>query len=518
MFNTLVASFKDFLLDEVSLSVVTIQNWMLIAMAILVILLIAVILSAVKNSKKNKAADEEKAAAETKEAEIKAEETEEVKPENKSESDFADFNEEKEEVKEETPVKDEPVTLEETKEETPATLEETKEEVAIKEEPAVKEEVIEEAAEENKEEPVEEKKEEPAVAPAAEVKPVKAKAAPKKKAAEAEPVKEEKAVEEKEETEEEKPEEREVTKTRFAGKSDSVFGADAADKVTFDEKPEKKEVKEEVKEEVPATAEETEAAATEEQGKTITGKFELCNSSLGGFRYHLLANNGQLLYESRDYKTIETCRDAIAKFVNSVEKGAFSIKADKFGNYKYSLKSATSNNVIYVGESYTTKKSCLSSVESVKRFAPVSPVVDATIADFTATATPFEIPAEAVEAVRNKQGAIGKWVIDNADSEDPSSPFVFLLYANNGQLLYESRDYKSYDNCRKGVDAFVSAVENGYFIIDDDKFGRYKFFLRSKKTGSQAEYVGQNYVDRPSCESSAVSVYKFALLTPVNLD
>ena len=480
MFNTLVASFKDFLLDEVSLSVVTIQNWMLIAMAILVVLLIAVILSAVKNSKKNKAADGEKAVAETKE----------VKPEDEiaAESDLADSNEEKGEVTEEAPVENEPVTLEETKEE-----------VAIKEEPEVKEEVIAEAADETQEEPV------------ATAKPAKEK---KKKAVapEAEPVKEEPAKEEQAE------EERAVTKTRFAGKSDSVFGADTADKVVFDEKPAEKEVVEEPKEEVPAPAEETEAAATEEQGKTVIGKFELCNSSLGGFRYHLLANNGQLLYESRDYKTIETCRDAIAKFVNSVEKGSFSIKADKFGNYKYSLKSATSNNVIYVGESYTTKKSCLSSVESVKRFAPVSPVVDATIADFTATATPFEIPAEAVEAVKNKQGAIGKWAIDNTDSEDPASPFVFLLYANNGQLLYESRDYKSYDNCRKGVDAFVSAVENGYFIIDDDKFGRYKFFLRSKKTGSQAEYVGQNYDDKSSCESSAVSVYKFALLTPVNLD
>ena len=468
MFNTLVASFKDFLLDEVSLSVVTIQNWMLIAMAILVVLLIAVILSAVKNSKKNKAADGEKAAAETKDAENKAEETEEVKHENETASDFADFNEEKEEVKEEAP--------------------ETKEEVK----------------EEKREEPVEVKEETPVAA----VKPAKEK---KKKA---EPVKEEKE----EPAKEEKAEEHVVTKTRFAGKSDSVFGADTADKVTFDEKPAKTEAKEEKAEDIPAPSEENDAAATEESGKTVPGKFELCNSSLGGFRYHLLANNGQLLYESRDYKTIETCRDAIAKFVNSVEKGTFSIKADKFGNYKYSLKSATSNNVIYVGESYTTKKSCLSSVESVKRFAPVSPVVDATIADFTATATPFEIPAEAVEAVKNKQGAIGKWAIDNVDSEDPASPFVFLLYANNGQLLYESRDYKSYDNCRKGVDAFVSAVENGYFIIDDDKFGRYKFFLRSKKTGSQAEYVGQNYDDKSSCESSAVSVYKFALLTPVNLD
>ena len=460
MFNTLVASFKDFLLDEVSLSVVTIQNWMLIAMAILVVLLIAVILSAVKNSKKNKAAEEEKLPAENEE-ENKTEKTEEAEPEKNSasDSDFADFNENKAE----TPAETQTASSEEVKE--------SADTVEIKED---------------------------AVAP---VVPVKEK---KKKA---EPVKEEKT-----------EEEHEVTKTRFAGKSDSVFGADTADKVTFDEKPAKTEAKEEKAEDLPAPSEEADVAATEESGKTVPGKFELCNSSLGGFRYHLLANNGQLLYESRDYKTIETCRDAIAKFVNSVEKGTFSIKADKFGNYKYSLKSATSNNVIYVGESYTTKKSCLNSVESVKRFAPVSPVVDATIPDFAATAMPFEIPAEAVEAVKNKQGAIGKWVIDNVDTEDPASPFVFLLYANNGQLLYESRDYKSYDNCRKGVDAFVSAVENGYFIIDDDKFGRYKFFLRSKKTGSQAEYVGQNYDDKSSCESSAVSVYKFALLTPVNLD
>ncbi|MCI5790685.1 MAG: DUF1508 domain-containing protein [Clostridiales bacterium] len=460
MFNTLVASFKDFLLDEVSLSVVTIQNWMLIAMAILVVLLIAVILSAVKNSKKNKAAEEEKLPAENEE-ENKTEKTEDAEPEKNSasDSDFADFNENKAE----TPAETQTASSEEVKES--ADTVESKED---------------------------------AVAP---VVPVKEK---KKKA---EPVKEEKT-----------EEGHEVTKTRFAGKSDSVFGADSADKVTFDEKPAKTEAKEEKAEDLPAPSEEADVAATEESGKTVPGKFELCNSSLGGFRYHLLANNGQLLYESRDYKTIETCRDAIAKFVNSVEKGTFSIKADKFGNYKYSLKSATSNNVIYVGESYTTKKSCLNSVESVKRFAPVSPVVDATIPDFTATAMPFEIPAEAVEAVKNKQGAIGKWVIDNVDTEDPASPFVFLLYANNGQLLYESRDYKSYDNCRKGVDAFVSAVENGYFIIDDDKFGRYKFFLRSKKTGSQAEYVGQNYDDKSSCESSAVSVYKFALLTPVNLD
>lgn len=468
---TLLAGIKEFLLKDLSLSVFTIQYWMLIAAAIVAIILVLVIISAVKHSKKNAkntALDDSQEDAAPTES-----------PEHNEGTDAVVENDEKEEVKDEKPVREEAPE----KQEEPLPAENIVAE-APTEEPA-QEEAEEIAEEETEEEIVAEEKKEPE------------KTAPKASSRR--------------------------EKTRYGGRVDSVFGSDSADKVSFDAKNDNKAADSEVAATVQQeeAEPETEAVATEEkkeQAKGVIGKFELCNSALGGFRYHLLANNGQLLYESRDYKVIDTCREAIAKFVNSVEKGAFSIKADKFGNYKYSLKSATSNNIIYVGESYTTKKSCESSVESVKRFAPISPIVDATNPDFVPTATHFAIPEETIAAVSNKQGAIGKWAIDRTDAEDPNSPFVFLLFANNGQLLYESRDYKSYDNCRKGVDAFVSAVENGYFIIAADKFGRYKFFLRSKKTGSQAEYVGQNYSDRASCESSAVSVYRFALLTPINLD
>ncbi len=286
----------------------------------------------------------------------------------------------------------------------------------------------------------------------------------------------------------------------------------------IEEVAEEQPVEEVAEEEAAATAEDAVEEVAAEVISKAKGKFEICNSSIGGYRYHLLANNGQLLYRSKDYKTYEACYGAIEKFVNSVVNGSFSVRSDKFGNHKYTLKSATSNNIIYVGESYTTKKSCLNSVESVKRFAPTATIIDATEADFQVTTLPFEIPEEVKLAVEEKRGATGKWAIDHVDAEDEKSPYVFLLYANNGQLLYESREYKTWDNCRKGIDAFVYAVNDGYFIIDEDKFGRFRFFLRSNKVGSQAEYVGQNYTDKGACGHSIISVYKFALLTALNLD
>ncbi|MGN1043090.1 MAG: DUF1508 domain-containing protein [Christensenellales bacterium] len=471
-----LAGVKEFLLDEVSLSFVTIQNWMLIAVAILAVILILVIVSAAKNSKKS-AGDKPEEKSEAEEAAIVAETEEKTTTEETS-------------VTEQTATEEAAVSEEATAEQTEPEKEEKEviaEEVAEIDDATV---VADDGAEEKVDEVVEEKTEgAESSAEKAEIK-------------ETEPT-----------AKREKP-----TKTRFGGKADEVFGANPLQKA--DEKKPEKEPENVTTEENAAETAKDEAAATETKDavKSVTGKFEICNSSIGGFRYHLLANNGQLLYESRDYKTVEGCADAVAKFVNSVANGAFTVRADKFGNYKYFLKSVTSNNVIYVGESYTTKKSCLSAVESVKRFAPVSPITDATEADFQVVTTAFSIPDEVKSAVENKQGATGKWIIDRVDEEDEKSPFVFLLYANNGQLLYQSRDYKSYDNCRKGVDVFVDAVKNGYFIIDEDKFGKFKFFLRSKKTGSQAEYVGQNYTDKQSCCSSAVSVYKFALLTPINLD
>lgn len=501
---------KEFFTKEISITdSFSVQTWMFFALAIAVILLVVIIVSAVKNSKKTASADE------TAKSEVAEEKSETYIPEEDEEVAEEEVAPADEPVEEEPAVA--PVAEEAAEEEVAPAVEEAEEVPAVEEAPA-KEEAKEEAAVEEAEEPatepeVEEAKEEPAEEakeePALEVAPV-AEEAKEEPAKEEAPAAEE-AREEAPAAEEAKEEAAEVVKPAPKKKK-------AAPKKKAEVAPEKEEAKKEepapAKEEKVEAEPEAEVAATvDETEKKAKGKFELCNSVIGGYRYILRANNGQLLYESRDYKTVDGCRDAVSKFVNAVVNGEFKVRADKFGKYKFMLKSPTSTNVVYIGESFNKKDSALNNVESVKRFADVSPIVDMTEADFVAPSAVYEIPADVAEAVANGQGAVGKWEIVPSEPENEKSPYVYLLRANNGQLLYESRDYKTYDNCRSGAETFIKTVKDGTFIVDVDKNGRYKFILRSRKAGSQMEYYGQTYPDKTACMNNVISVYKFASLT-----
>lgn len=252
-----------------------------------------------------------------------------------------------------------------------------------------------------------------------------------------------------------------------------------------------------------------------ESDSKVGGKFEICNSNIGGFRYLLSANNGQLLYESRDYKTVRACTDALDKFKIAVNADSFTVKADKFNRFKFTLKSPTSNSLIYVGESFATKAACLSNIESVKRFASNSQINDITQEGFVAKGKAYVIPEDVKLSVSNPNGVTGKWEI--AKDEDGDKPtYSFLLYANNGQLLYESRDYASASSCKNGVETFIKTVKEGEFIIDPDKAGRFKFLLRNPNSSSLMEYIGQNYTTNKAASNSADSVYKFALVSPTD--
>lgn len=278
---------------------------------------------------------------------------------------------------------------------------------------------------------------------------------------------------------------------------------------------EKVEVKQ-VKEEVAATADDIPYIKEETIEKQIAGKFAIVNSSVGGFRYALIANNVQLLYESRDYKSKNTCIEGVAKFCSAVLDSTFTVKKDKFDRYKFVLRPKNNPNAIFVGESFKDRTACLSNIESVKRFVFAnSPIVDRTKDDYVAESECYEVPPEIKKAAREKLGMPGKWEI--AEIEDDGEKFYeYLLFANNGQLLYESKEYKSYSTCKSGLMTFIDTVKNGYFIIDSDKAGRYKFVLRSNKPGSQAEYIGQFYRSLDACQSSINSVYKFALISSVD--
>ena len=389
-----------------------------------------------------------------------------------------------------------------------------------KEEPVIFASAEEKPIEEAKEEPIEEAKEEP-IEEAKEEPVEEAKEEPVE-AAKEEPVEEPALVEEAVAAEEkpaEKTEEKAKKPTKKVEKKEEKPVEKKAEKKEA-KKPVEKKAEKPAKEEKKAPVEKKEepkpAPAPEKKETVVRGKIEICNAVIGGFHYILRANNGQLLYESKNYKSVASCRSAIDAFIEAVKVGMFTVRDDKFDRYKFILKSPTSNNVIYVGESFDNERSCQSNIESVRRFAVASDIVDSTDADFKAHFSPYVISQEVKDKVKNNNGVVGKWAIEQEEGDKKNAPYVFLLYASNGQLLYESRDYSNYSSCKNGLMTFRKTIQEGEFIIDPDKAGRYKFILRNTSNNSLMEYIGQNYSTERACADGIDSIYRFALVSPVD--
>ena len=100
----------------------------------------------------------------------------------------------------------------------------------------------------------------------------------------------------------------------------------------------------------------------------------------------------------------------------------------------------------------------------------------------------------------------GKYVIIK-DSKNPTRPYKFQLKANNGQILYESENYKIKPKTKQ-VDGFRNTINNGTYTIDEEKNGtfRYKIF----KVDGTLYGVGEGYKSRAAAESAIESVKKFA--------
>ena len=104
-------------------------------------------------------------------------------------------------------------------------------------------------------------------------------------------------------------------------------------------------------------------------------------------------------------------------------------------------------------------------------------------------------------------GVRGKYVIVR-DASNPDRPYKFQLKANNGQILYESENYKSKPQS-KSIKAFRNTLQNGTYTIDSEKNGtfRYKLF---KPDGVTLYGVGEGYKSKEAAESAVNSVKYFA--------
>ena len=243
------------------------------------------------------------------------------------------------------------------------------------------------------------------------------------------------------------------------------------------------------------------------------GKYEF-DLEVDGFHFYLVANNGQVLFDSPSFTTLLGALNGIKTFKKTVAEGNFEIKVDKYNRYRFILARK------YYGENYDTKEQCNKCIESVKnfasnakilRFVPDRESVNAFEAARLVKRTPDDIDWKAVERAEAQSPKMGKFEI----YRESDKHYCFYLTANNGQVLYSSRYYASEKACRDGIESFKRAAYVGNFFVDRDKFGNYRYVL--KNIGSAPAFIGESYDNKPQCEKIIDSVKKFIVSATVEL-
>lgn len=105
-----------------------------------------------------------------------------------------------------------------------------------------------------------------------------------------------------------------------------------------------------------------------EAKKAAKGKWKIEKNENGEFSAKLYANNGQLMLATEEVVSKKSAENAVEAVKKNSAAGNFIIDRDKFGRYYYKLRNAQ-KSVVCIGESYESLDSCLSAIESVRRFA-----------------------------------------------------------------------------------------------------------------------------------------------------
>ena len=101
------------------------------------------------------------------------------------------------------------------------------------------------------------------------------------------------------------------------------------------------------------------------------GKWRIEPTEEGRFSAKLYANNGQLMLATEEVSSLKRANDAKDAVKRNAAEGNFIIDRDKFGRYYYKLRNSQ-KSVICIGEAYDKLDSCVSAIESVRRFAATS--------------------------------------------------------------------------------------------------------------------------------------------------
>ena len=238
--------------------------------------------------------------------------------------------------------------------------------------------------------------------------------------------------------------------------------------------------------------------------KKAVGKWIIREKSEGEFVSYLHANNGEIILTSEIYASVDGAKKGVATIKKSIDSDSFQLYCDKNRNYYFKLKNA-SNRFLCVGETYPTKASCLSAIESVKRFAD-SPLAEEIEKDLTVIK--YSVPKS--KSVDKKTTYTGKWVIVNVEDM-----YIAQLFASNGELLLSSESYMTQTSAKSAIETITTNGLAGNFIIDVDKKGRYFFKLRNAQKSTLC--IGETYSEQAKCESAIESVRRFLVTAKVEV-
>lgn len=246
-------------------------------------------------------------------------------------------------------------------------------------------------------------------------------------------------------------------------------------------------------------------------GNKAVGKYEF-ELEVDGYHFYLVANNGQVLFDSPSFTTLLGALNGIKTFKKTVAAGNYVVKADKYDRYRFIFANK------YYGENYSTREQSTKSAESVQNFANNSRIIpfqpdEESLRKYEEAKSSKKLPEDIDWAALAKAEAEaekkGKFEI----SCEESGEYCFYLLANNGEILYSSRYFANEAACRRGIESFKRAAYVGNFFVDRDKFGNYRYVL--KNIGSAPSFIGESYESRAQCERVTESVKNFIVTATI---
>lgn len=272
-------------------------------------------------------------------------------------------------------------------------------------------------------------------------------------------------------------------------KSEVKVEGDGEVKETEDKKvkaPKKETKKEEVSVKVLAEA---------DPSDKTNGKYEIFHEA-GGYRYRLVASNGQVLATSEAYTSAKGAQNGIGTLKANLDKLVFRVETDKHRKSQFTA-STQQNKLLVQSANYSSKTQAESAEESFRNFA---------------TATKIVLILEAVESepelvdrslFKETQGK-GKYVIVfNLQSQG----YQFSLKASNGQTIITSKFYNSESSAKNAISKFKNDVKKGTFYTIKDKNGMYEFRLYNES--NRLVQSGIAFDTKAKCISNIESVVRF---------